>query len=83
MKKKFQSLEVERHTFEGILASEGLQREWSIRELGNRENRFPRRLAGDYGLDSPLFFSKGSSKEYNSCALENMKLDHNSPSWNT
>ena len=65
-KKKFQSLEVERHIFEGILASEGLQREWSIRELGNRENRFPRRLAGDYGLDLPLFFSKGSSKEYNS-----------------
>lgn len=40
------------------MASEGLQREWSIRELGNRENRFPRRLAGDYGLDSPLFFLK-------------------------
>lgn len=58
MKKKFQSLEVERHTFEGILASEGLQREWSVRELGNRENRFPRRLAVDYGLDSPCFFLK-------------------------
>lgn len=40
------------------MASEGLQREWSVRELGNRENRFPRRLAVDYGLDSPCFFLK-------------------------
>lgn len=64
-KKKFQSLEVERHTFEGILASEGLQREWSVRELGNRENISQETCCGLW-IGFTLFFSKGSSKEYNS-----------------